>query len=95
MRIPLLAMTVVAVGLLSAYSQQAIPKPSSTSSPNGRYQLISAPVGEATGDSTVFLLDTATGNVWRYQPAYSAKGTDGKETIVPAMFFPIPVRMFP
>jgi hypothetical protein len=41
-----------------------------------------------TAEKTVFLLDTETGKIWKFQPSYIIVGAGG--TAIPEMFVPIP-----
>ena|SRR5450755_1204308 len=71
----------------------AAPEPAA----QGRYQLISTHIelNGQTGESLhsqLFLLDTRTGRVWRYQPAGSIQ-VEGQQapTSVPEVFIPIEI----
>jgi|ERR1700723_1425665 hypothetical protein len=81
----------LALGLFPAQPQQFSSKPTSTT--GGRYQMISAQVenGNST-EPTVFLLDTATGKVWKYQGPFQYKTSEGKDTAEPGAFIPVEVR---
>jgi len=78
-------------------AQQPSPKPSPTlpSSPaaSGRYQLIPALLDDAASTplKTVFLLDTQTGKVWKYQEAFTLHEQDGTTRIMPATFVSVDI----
>jgi len=69
-------------------TQPAAPLPANT----GRYQLLSLTVDEQNGKKDemlpaheLFLLDTQTGKLWKYQPMVQLK--DG--SVIPEMLFPV------
>jgi len=68
----------------------------------GHFQLQAAIVDEPTGDGTVapvhevFLIDTETGKVWKYQPLQWGKNKDGSGRVFAEPFFdPIQVGIRP
>jgi len=74
---------------------QSTPHPVST---GARYQLVSLEFDQVGGTSTgesrsraVFLLDSQTGRVWRYQPEHVWEGKDNKPVKVTELFIPIQV----
>jgi sugar lactone lactonase YvrE len=78
--LPLLAMM--------SYSLVAQTRPITSSSNKdiGRYRLVPADVPD---EKTVFLLDTVTGRVWKYQPSYKGADAQGKPVSFPPDFFPV------
>jgi hypothetical protein len=65
--------------------------PAATSA--GRYQLIPATLDDGTSQrkQTVLLIDTQTGDVWKYQEAFTYTDSDGKKHTVLASFVPVPI----
>jgi hypothetical protein len=79
---------------LAAVGQQSTPTASRSASPQARFQLISAEVDAGVGmggDVTheVFLIDTQTGKVWRFQAGGVSKDKQGNMGEVPQLFFPV------
>ncbi len=61
----------------------------------GRYQVIPAVVdaGAGLGGGTtheLFLVDTQSGRVWRFQAEGTGKDSNGKTIEIPEGFFPVP-----
>jgi hypothetical protein len=65
--------------------------PAQQSAP-GRYQLISLEVDDQGSKShNIFLLDSKTGRVWRYQPLSMGTTKDDKPIKFPEVFLPIEI----
>ncbi|SRR6266852_9611023 len=86
----------VAVLVVAAFAQTA--QRSSIAS-SQRYQLLSAQVEEQTVDGTdvpahvVFLLDTQSGKVFRYQDARLLKGKEGEKPMaIHEKFYPVEIE---
>lgn len=69
---------------------------------NGHFQLQAVMVDEPNGEGIVapahevFLVDTDTGKVWKYQPLQWAKNKDGSYKILnPDLFVPVQVGSSP
>jgi hypothetical protein len=92
MRIALLLLS-LALGPASLSQQPNQATATTSDAPIGRYQLLAAPVenGAITPQKTVFLLDTATGRVWRFRETVVGKDESGKEIAYPPLFESIPV----
>ena len=73
--------------------QSAPPVAPPAASPSGRYQIVAATLDDGISQKTqtVFLINTQTGNVWKYQEAFTATDTDGTKKIIPAAFVPVDV----
>lgn len=84
----LLCVLVVLCSATLATSQKA---ESSNNSETQRYQFVTAKVETTAGNgevNTLFLLDTTTGKVWRYQPLWVTK-KDQKQEVQDELFIPI------
>ena len=90
----ILAVLILAITVAAVRSQQ----PTSNVKPApDRFRLISGEAMVQTAVGTeyaapakgMFLLDTETGQTWRYQPPYKVKSADGKETMLPDQWVPI------
>jgi hypothetical protein len=95
MRRIFLSIAVVLLAVTSVHPQQTEAKPSS---PTGKYQLLSAicepeiASGQAN-EHCVFLLDTQTGRVWKYQSGVAVTDADGKQQYLSPTFIPIGVGL--
>lgn len=84
--------------VIPTYGQQPTSKPkaseASASYPPQRYQLITAEIEWSTHQEgrspALFLLDTQTGRVWRYQ-APSSSEVEGKTEHFPEVFIPVEI----
>ncbi len=79
----------LAIAIFSAQSQHV---PSANPIPDtiGRYQMTATTLDN--GEKTVFLLDTATGKVWKYQNGFTSTETGGTTPVFnPPRFISIPV----
>ncbi len=88
----LVALT-VCVGGLSTQAQQSHVASASTKS-QGQYQLVpvalDAGVGMGGGTTNeLFLIDTQSGKVWRYQVGGVGKKPDGTREEIPELFWPV------
>ena len=82
MKIALLILS-LAFTVLSAQTQQSPtkpPAPAAVPTHSGRYQIAAASAGDpaAPEEKTIFLVDTETGRVWKYQLARTIRNADGK-----------------
>jgi hypothetical protein len=78
MKLTVLVLFVCCITPPSLFSQQAKrpPAPEKT----GRYQILTTESGDGVGYfKIVFLLDTATGITWKYEPAGSYTDPNGKQ----------------
>ncbi len=93
----LITISLSAISLSAAQSQQTKQVTPSTVTPYiSRYQLISAPIEDGiTSEKTIFLLDTVTGKVWKFQTAFVSTDASGKKTSIPPFFIPIDVSNTP
>ncbi len=77
-------LTVLLTGALFAQGPEASPVQRSVTGPVNRYQLVTAKVmNETTEESTVFMIDTITGHVWKFQGSV----VDGRERPTIRIFF--------
>lgn len=93
MKTKLIAGAIIVCGLVVAlYAQQGSQRTAETH----RYQLVGAQVEDKVSGQTthvVFLLDTQTGQTFRYQSPFSKKDArSGEEAMVPDIFYPVEVR---
>jgi hypothetical protein len=94
-----IASLLLCVSLSSAQSQQTSkepipqPKPVQVASANPRYQLVTASIedGVAANQKTVFLLDTQTGRVWKFQDTFFSTDPSGKKNAQSAVFIPVQI----
>lgn len=75
-------------------AQQSSQKPSGTVQ---RYQLIAAQVEDVNNEGSdvtrnaIFLVDTSTGGVWRYEPTELTKTPNGKGQLLFDRFYPVKI----
>jgi hypothetical protein len=91
-----LAFALVPLLINTLLSSQAPPRPAknpvaslASELPAGRYQMTAATLDG--NERTVFLLDTTTGRVWKFQTGYESKDAEGKLIINPPRFVLITV----
>jgi len=89
-----LSIAVLILASAPVHSQQTAAK---QVSPTGRYQLFSAVCDPLTSsdqrEQCVFLLDTQTGKVWKYQGAANIKDANGKPQYLNPTFIPVGIGL--
>ena len=93
-RISVSSLIIMLLPGLAAVGQQSTPTASRSGLSQARFQLMSAEVDAGVGmggDVTheVFLIDTQTGKVWRFQPAGMSKEKQGNTGEIPQLFVPV------
>lgn len=88
----LIIATILALAII-LYAQQNSPKPLS---PIQRYQMFAAQVnliGNPDGERDIFILDTQTGQAWKYQPLQAVTDKDGSHKVLPELFYPVEMKL--
>jgi hypothetical protein len=87
----------IVIGCILFVAAFLIAQPAQRPGSPDRYKLISAQVlepvegGDSISAGTVFLLDSESGQVWRYQPSIAFKSPDGTEKRWSDLFRPVSV----
>src|SRR5271170_3396551 len=90
----LVLMLMVVMGSASAQTKTPVIPNSPTLAQVGRYQLLAVETDDGLAkEKTVFLLDTVTGTVWKYQPPFTTTDSNGKKVPQEPLF--IYVRALP
>jgi hypothetical protein len=96
-KITVFVLTVMLAGVLSAQQgPDASPVQRPATGPVNRYQLVTARVeNDNTEEPTVFMIDTVTGRVWKFQGPFVVRKAGGEiDHSVQEMFTPVLVLNF-
>jgi hypothetical protein len=78
---------------VSALAQQPTKPHPDPLTHQGRYQLVAATIENGqTSEKTVFMIDTETGSVWRFQAVYFVKDGPNAGYATPESFVAVPVE---